>query len=225
MRPPKNGPSRPRPPEYGPSSAPGSEAYVQPDREALLHALDHYQARYPTEGDTVARIRDLVTARPDCFDRTCMPGHITGSAWILSPDRSKYLLTRHRIFDRWLQLGGHADGCPRPHLVALREAEEESGLKGFGLFRDPDGYVPLDVDIHVIAARSGVPAHEHYDLRYLLAAAAEQPLVISDESHDLRWFAREELLGIVHEESVLRMLRKGDAVLNRGDGDFASGFC
>ena len=152
-----------------------------------------------------------------------MPGHITGSVWILSPDRSRYLLTRHRVFDRWLQLGGHADGCSRPHLVALREAQEESGLEGFGLFRDPEGFVPLDVDIHEIAARSGIPAHAHYDLRYLLEAAAEQPLEISDESHDLKWFTREELLEIVHEESVLRMLRKGDAVLKRGGGDFVYG--
>ncbi|MDE2848625.1 MAG: NUDIX hydrolase [Gemmatimonadota bacterium] len=199
------------------------------DRDSLLNALDLYQARFPTEGDTVARMRDLVAGRPDCFERTCMPGHITGSAWIVSPDRSKFLLTRHRIFDRWLQLGGHADGCSEPHLVALREAEEESGLRGFGLFRDPEGYVPLDVDIHAIAtrpaiaARPGVPAHEHYDLRYLLAAAVEQPLKISDESHDLRWFEREALLDIVHEESVLRMLRKGDAVLKRGGGDFVYG--
>lgn len=224
MRPPENGPLRPKPPKTGPSSVPGNEEAGHADREVLLHTLDHYQASYPVEADTVARIRDLVAGRSDCFERTCMPGHITGSAWIVSPDRSKYLLTRHRIFDRWLQLGGHADGCPRPHLVALREAEEESGLDGFGLFRGPDGYVPLDVDIHVIAARSGVPAHAHYDLRYLLAAAAEQPLEISDESHDLRWFTREELLGVVHEESVLRMLRKGDAVLKRGGGEFVYGF-
>lgn len=212
-----------RPPEIRPLSTPGSEEDGQPDREALLYVLDQYQARYPEEGDTLARIRELLAGRPDCFERTCMPGHITGSAWIVSPDRSKYLLTRHRIFDRWLQLGGHADGCPRPHLVALREAEEESGLAGFGLFRDPDGYVPLDVDIHDITARYDMPAHAHYDLRYLLAATAEQPLEISDESHDLRWFAREELLEIVHEESVLRMLRKGDAALKRGGGDFVYG--
>ncbi|MCY3714711.1 MAG: NUDIX hydrolase [Gemmatimonadetes bacterium] len=216
-------------------SAPGSEEAGQsdranqpdrtnqPDRDVLLHALNLYQARYPADEDTVARIRDLVAGRPDCFERTCMPGHITGSAWILSPDRSKYLLTRHRIFDRWLQLGGHADGCPRPHLVAMREAEEESGLSGFGLYRDPEGFVPLDVDIHAIAARPGVPAHEHYDLRYLLAAAAEQPLEISDESHDLRWFDKEELLDTVREDSVLRMLHKGDAVLKRGGGEFVYG--
>ena len=208
----------------------GKEAAGPPHRDELHRVLDRYLARYPDEGDTIARIRGLVAAHPDCFERTCMAGHITGSAWIVSPDRSKYLMTRHRIFDRWLQLGGHSDGCARPHLVALREAEEESGLSGFGLYREPDGFatmdgfVPLDVDIHLIAARSGVPAHEHHDLRYLLMASAEQPLRISDESHDLRWFAKHDLKETIREESVLRMLRKAAAALERGDGEFVYGF-
>ena len=77
---------------------------------------------------------------------------------------------------------------------------------------------------HAITARSGVPAHEHYDLRYLLVSSAEQPLKISDESHDLRWFDKEDLTEKIREESVLRMLRKGDAALKRGDGEFVYDF-
>ncbi len=193
-------------------------------RDQLQRALGHYLARFPGEGETVERIRSLVAGHPDCFERTCLPGHITGSAWIVSPDCSKYLMTRHRIFDRWLQLGGHSDGCTQPHLVALREAEEESGLSGFGLYRELEGFVPLDVDIHTIAARAGVPAHAHFDLRYLLMASVEKPLKISDESHDLRWFERNELMEMIHEESVLRMLHKGDAALKRQRGDFVHSF-
>ena len=193
-------------------------------RDQLQRALGHYLVRFPGEVGTVARIRSLVAGHPDCFERTCLPGHITGSAWIVSPDCSKYLMTRHQIFDRWLQLGGHSDGCTQPHLVALREAEEESGLSGFGLYRELEGFVPLDVDIHAIAARAGVPAHAHFDLRYLLMASVEKPLKISDESHDLRWFERNELMEMIHEESVHRMLHKGDAALKRQRGDFVHSF-
>ena len=195
------------------------EGAGSPNRRNLLQVLDHYLSRYPDERDAVERFRMLVTGRPDCFERTCMPGHITGSAWIVSPDRSKFLMTRHRIFNRWLQLGGHADGCALPHLVALREAEEESGLTGFGIYQAPEGFVPLDVDIHEIPARAGVAAHHHYDLRYLLIAAGEQPLKVSDESHDLGWFDSGELVKVTHEESVLRMMRKGDAALSNGEGN------
>ena len=203
----------------------GNEAGTgMPHRRDLQQLLDQYLLRHPAEEDTVERIRTLVSGHADCFERTCMPGHITGSAWIVSPDRSKYLMTRHRIFDRWLQLGGHSDGCARPHLVALREAEEESGLTGFGLYREPEGFVPLDVDIHAIPGRRGEPEHAHYDLRYLLLAPAEQPLKVSDESHDLGWFGRKELHEITGEESVLRMFRKGHAILADGTGNFVFGY-
>ena len=57
------------------------------------------------------------------------PGHLTGSAWIVSPDRRRTLLTHHRKLDRWLQLGGHADGQADLLAVAAREAKEESGLE------------------------------------------------------------------------------------------------
>ena len=73
---------------------------------------------------------DFVRAHPDCLARTCAPGHLTGSAWIVSPDRRRTLLTHHRKLGKWLQLGGHADGDADLLAVALREAREESGLRG-----------------------------------------------------------------------------------------------
>ncbi len=206
--------------ENGPKRPSGTREHGRSHGNDLQQMLAQYRICYPDEGDTIARTLALIAGHPDCFERTCLAGHITGSAWIVSPDRSKYLMTRHRIFNRWLQLGGHADGCALPHLVALREAEEESGLNGFGVYRDLRGFVPLDVDIHDIAPRPGMPAHAHYDLRYLLIASAEQPLKISDESHDLRWFEERDLTETVHEESVLRMLRKGNALLARDNGNF-----
>src|ERR1700677_1858721 len=71
---------------------------------------------------------ELVEARQDCLVRSCMPGHLTGSAWVVSADRGRTLLTRHRKLGKWLQLGGHADGDGDLLAVALREAREESGL-------------------------------------------------------------------------------------------------
>lgn len=188
-------------------------------RKNLQELLNLYVVRYPNEHETVERMRLFINDHSDCFERTCMPGHITGSAWIISPNRSKYLMTRHRIFDRWLQLGGHADGCPLPYLVALREAEEESGLADFGLYRQPEGFVPLDIDIHKIAPRSGTEGHEHYDIRYLLIAIAEQPLRISEESYDLTWFDKKELENITQEESVLRMLHKCEIILSNSQSE------
>ena len=59
---------------------------------------------------------------PDCYERTSPTGHFTGSAWLVSGDGQRVLLTHHRKLDRWLQLGGHADGSGDLAEVALREA-------------------------------------------------------------------------------------------------------
>jgi 8-oxo-dGTP pyrophosphatase MutT (NUDIX family) len=188
-------------------------------RKAILDILDLYLRRYPDEEGMVDRIRSLVTRQPDCFERTCQPGHITGSAWVVSADFTRYLLTHHRKLDRWLQLGGHADGQTDPSRVALREAEEESGMTGFTLVETDGRVMPIDVDVHLIPARASEPAHEHHDLRYLLIAPADRTIRASDESHAVRWFTRNQLLEATREESILRMLRKGERILEKGMRD------
>src|SRR5690606_7888674 len=75
-------------------------------RQPLFDLLSRYQRDFPEELQTVLRIRQLVASREDCFLRTCRPGHVTGSAWVVSPDRRRCLLVHHAKLDRWLQPGG-----------------------------------------------------------------------------------------------------------------------
>jgi 8-oxo-dGTP pyrophosphatase MutT (NUDIX family) len=179
-------------------------------RQSLLSLLDRYETLHPNEAAMVARIRGLVTTHADCFERTCLPGHITGSAWIVSHDGARHLLVHHRKLGRWLQPGGHADGQTDVAATALREAVEETGLASLQ-FADAS---PFDVDVHLIPERrSGTgelidPAHEHHDIRFLLVAAPAEAVQVSDESHDVRWFTPEEIERLDTDESVLRMLRK-----------------
>ncbi len=180
-------------------------------RRLLLDLLERHLERYPDDRARVDQVRRFVRARPDCFERSSLDGHVTASAWIVSHDRARFLLTHHRKLDRWLQLGGHADGDPDPARVALREAREESGLEHFQAL--PPGPEPIDVDVHRIPARPGEPAHLHLDLRYLLVAAPGQQIVPSAESHDLRWFPRERAGVLLGEPGLLRLARRADALL------------
>ena len=70
---------------------------------------------------------------PDAFKRERKKGHFTASAWIVNKRRTHTLLTLHRKLQRWLQLGGHADGDENLVEVALKEAKEESGLQSIQL--------------------------------------------------------------------------------------------
>jgi 8-oxo-dGTP pyrophosphatase MutT (NUDIX family) len=183
-------------------------------RRPLLDMLRRYEARYPSERQVVARIRQLVEEHADCFDRTCRPGHITGSAWVTTTGRDQFLLVHHRKLNRWLQPGGHAEGEADISAVALREAAEESGLVDLQLARDDDALIPLDLDVHVIPARYDAAgnlvedAHEHYDVRFLVIAPGQLAPRVSEESHDVRWFNADKLQQATDEESVLRMWRK-----------------
>jgi len=146
----------------------------------------------------------FIDAHPDHLWRTCLRGHLTGSAWILSADRSKVLLTHHHKLDRWLQLGGHADGDPDMVSVALREASEESGLTNL---RVASGEL-FDFDRHEIPARGDEPAHWHFDFRFVIEADPAEPLMISSESKDLAWVEIGRVTSLNPEESMARMVRK-----------------
>ncbi|MFC4821377.1 NUDIX hydrolase [Dokdonella ginsengisoli] len=145
-----------------------------------------------------------MTARVDAACRELLEGHLTGSAWLVSADGRRVLLTHHRKLDRWLQLGGHADGDADLACVALREAEEESGLTGLVVER-----TIFDLDRHRIPARGDVPEHWHYDVRYVVRATGSEAFTVSEESHALAWRDVAELAAAdTADESLRRMARR-----------------
>lgn len=186
-------------------------------RAELIRLLERYAAAHVEEDATTRRIRTLVADEPRCFERDCyVPGHVTASAWIVSRERRSVLLTHHRKLDRWLQLGGHTDGEADVLGAALREAREESGIERFAVI--PYGIEPviLDVDVHLIPARPGEPAHEHHDIRFLLEASEDAVLARQQaESKALRWFSAVELERRCTEPSLARMARKAATWLAR----------
>lgn len=173
-------------------------------RKPLLDQLSVYLDQHPQESETIGRFTEFVRTRPECFERSLLEGHITGSAWIVDESGSNVLLTHHRKLDAWLQLGGHADGDPDVLAVALKEAEEESGLAGF----EPLIEGIFDLDIHRIPARKEVPEHLHYDVRYVLRPTGSTTYIVSEESHDLRWVPLDEVASLTEDESMLRMVEK-----------------
>lgn len=173
-------------------------------RAPLLALLRAHRPRDPHEAAMTARLAAFVEAHDDCFERTLAIGHVTGSAFVVDRDRTHTLLHHHGKLDRWLQLGGHADGDPDVLRVALREASEESGLEDVRPVLD----AVFDVDIHVIPARGDEPAHEHHDVRFLLEADRRAPLRITPESKALAWVALDRVAELTDEESMLRMVRK-----------------
>jgi 8-oxo-dGTP pyrophosphatase MutT (NUDIX family) len=174
------------------------------NRIDLVNSLRGYQTSFKEEKEFVNRFLSLLLDIP-CFERTHLPGHITGSAWIVDASRTHVLLVHHAKLNKWVQPGGHADGDENILRVALKEAEEETGLKEFNIINPTK---PFDVDIHLIPKRTDFPEHFHYDVRFLLEADPKAMIHVSEESHDVKWIKLDDLEKYNQERSVLRMKEK-----------------
>jgi len=175
-----------------------------PDQQHWIALLDAYAQAFPDEIDVVGVFRELASTDANAARRERQAGHLTGSAWLVTADGERVLLTHHRKLDRWLQLGGHADGDADLARVALREAEEESGL----LDLEVEAIV-FDLDRHRIPARGDEPEHWHYDVRFVVRARGSEAFVVGEESHALAWrdvaeIARDDAADV----SLRRMARK-----------------
>lgn len=174
-----------------------------PHRSEILALLRQHR---PFDAQEVTMLADtirFVEAQPDCFERTLLVGHVTGSAWIIDPKRQQALLIHHLKLDKWFQPGGHCDGHPNVLQVAMREAEEETGAAVRAL---SDRI--FDVDVHLIPERKAEPAHYHYDIRFLFEADSEAPIVLSSESKDLRWVPLANVAQLNDSPSIMRMVTK-----------------
>lgn len=150
--------------------------------EPLRLLLKDHALAYPDQAALADEFARLLAEGLHAFRRERLDGHFTGSSWLVSADDQRVLLTHHRKLNRWLQLGGHADGDQDLARVALKEAEEESGLGGLR------GEAAIfDLDRHWIPARGEVPGHWHYDVRFVVHAEAGEAFAISEESLDLAW--------------------------------------
>jgi len=171
---------------------------------AWLGQVDDYAQAYPAERAVAMLFAQLMAEDPAAASRERRDAHLTGSAWLVSADGGRVLLTHHRKLDRWLQLGGHADGDTDLARVALREAEEESGLADLAV--EPQVF---DLDRHRIPARGDEPEHWHYDVRFVVRARGSEAFAVGEESHALAWV---EIAAIAHDrmqdESLRRMARK-----------------
>ena len=174
------------------------------NRDSLIALLKKHRTPADEERNFVPRFLDLLD-HPDAFLRTHLPGHITGSAWIIDPFQEFALLTHHAKLNKWLQPGGHADGDENVLNVARREAREETGLVELLLVQNEI----FDIDIHSIPMRKDFPQHLHYDIRFIFQASKDEPLQLTDESHALAWVNLNDLPTLTQNNlSMLRMAEK-----------------
>jgi 8-oxo-dGTP pyrophosphatase MutT (NUDIX family) len=174
----------------------------------LLHeAVRSHEPADDEEAADLARLLRVLAGAPDPWSRA-IPLHVTGSALVLHPPSRRVLLRWHAKQERWLQVGGHGDpGEDDPFAVALREAEEETALTDLRPW--PECRL-LQVAIVPVTAAGGEPAHEHADLRYLLATDRPDDVPPEVEGVPLRWCAVDEALALA-DAGLARLLHRASA--------------
>jgi 8-oxo-dGTP pyrophosphatase MutT (NUDIX family) len=173
-------------------------------RNRLKNLLERYA---PVDKDEIVykeQILTFIDEHKDCFERTLQVGHITASCWLVSDDNSRALLTHHKKLNKWIQLGGHCDGESDVLAVALKEAQEESGISSI----EPVSIEIFDIAVHINPAHKNEPEHYHYDIRFLLKVVGNQDFVVSDESHNLMWIDKDKSNLPTSSRGMVRMFEK-----------------
>jgi 8-oxo-dGTP pyrophosphatase MutT (NUDIX family) len=185
-----------------------------PATDPLLAALDRFAPPTAEEAADVARIR-AVAGAGDPWSRQA-PLHVTGSALIVHPPSQRVLLRWHARQQAWLQVGGHGDpGEHDPLAIALREGAEETGLADLAPWPD-DGVVQVVVVQVPAAPHEG--AHEHADVRFLLATGDPDAARPERPDAELRWLAVDAALALTTEANVRDLVHRAAARMAAAHG-------
>lgn len=148
-----------------------------------LHDLIRELTAMPPSPARDAYLRFVRAGGDDALRRDGGAEHLTGSCFVFSPDFAHVLLCFHGKGRFWVQFGGHVEPQdPSISAAAQREAREESGIDDLRLLST----AILDLDRH--ALHGGFACAAHWDVGFAALADPAAPIVVSDESEDVRWF-------------------------------------
>lgn len=165
------------------------------DRADLIKQIESY-CPYNEQEETDRRlILTCLKEVENIFDRGNCLAHMTASAWVVNPGRTKVLMVYHNIYKSWSWLGGHGDNEQDLLEVAVREVREESGLARVRpVSKDIYSLEVLTVAGHVKMGKY-VGSHLHLNVTYLLEADENDALFSkADENSGAAWFGLEDAL-------------------------------
>ena len=175
----------------------------------IYEQIKAYRPWNEQERQDQAVILVFLDKNPDAFYRTNLLAHMTASAWVVNPQRSKVLMVYHRLYDSWSWAGGHADGEEDLLAVALREVREETGVQRLRpVTEEIYSLEVLTVDGHEKHGRY-VPSHLHLNVTYLLEAEEDQPLRVCEaENSGVAWFSLADALSASTEPWFVERIYK-----------------
>ena len=166
----------------------------------VVEQLKQYKPYNELEERDREQILKCIETFPDIFERSNNLAHMTASAWVTNKDRTKVLMAYHNIYKSFSWLGGHCDGEKDCLKVALKEVQEESGIKNVKpISEDILSIECLTVDGHYKRGKY-VASHLHLNVTYLIEADDSEELKIKeDENSAVKWFDVDEAVAASNE--------------------------
>lgn len=161
----------------------------------LVDQIENYHPFNEQEKMDKMLILHCLKNENNIFCRENAIAHMTASAWVVNSTRTKVLMAYHNIYRSWAWLGGHADGEQDLLQVAIREVQEESGLRNICSMTDEVFSIEvLTVDGHMKRG-TYVSSHLHLNVTYLLEANEEDELCAkADENSNVSWFCLDDAI-------------------------------
>ncbi len=170
---------------------------------SLRDNIEKYVPINEQEEKDQTQMLSFIDSFDDVLTRKNVFGHFSASAFVVNAARDKMVVVYHKILNGWIYPGGHADGIEDLLSVAVREVEEETGLKGKVLDQEIFSIQSLPTPGHEKKGQY-ISAHNHFDCVYLMEADDSIPLVYrEDESKGVKWVPFEE----VSDESMVDFMR------------------
>lgn len=169
----------------------------------LLKELESYEAFDELEARDLDSTKQFLKAFGDfAYSRDCLVGHVTPSAWMVNPSRTKVVMAYHNIYKNFAWLGGHSDNEKNCLSVALKEVEEESGLRNVRVL---NGGKVFDLNVMNVASHikkgKKVSNHIHFTPVYLLEANEEDCLRIAEgENSAIKWVDNGDVINSTDEK-------------------------
>ena len=176
---------------------------------SLYHEIQKYTPVNQQEEQDQKLFLKYMENCSDYLDRENQIAHFTASIWTINPERTKTLMVYHNIYDSWSWIGGHADGMEDLRSVAMRELQEETGVRDAALLSgDIFSLESLTVNGHV---RRGlyVPSHLHLNVTYLAEAKEQEALIVNaDENQAVKWWSFVDALRVPNEPWMITHVYK-----------------
>ena len=175
----------------------------------LREQIENYIPYNEQEENDKEMMLKYIDTFPDVLTRENKMCHFTASNWIVNKERTKVLMIYHNLYKSWAWTGGHSDGDDNLLNVAIKEAEEETGIKNLKLLSNGIfGIQILTVDSHIKRGKF-VPSHLHLDCCFLLEADEKEHLRIkADENSGVEWVELNKAAELTNEKKMVPIYKK-----------------